>query len=60
MVIATALVVATSQLLAVYLVFWIVSRDVPDDLDSEVEVSLLPPRIRRKVTLRPDSASTPN
>ncbi len=37
-----------SPLLVVYLVFRAVARGVHDDEDSEIEVKLFPPTIRRK------------
>jgi hypothetical protein len=46
---AASVVVAVSLLLAVYLVFAIVSRGVPKHKDSEIEVGLFPPKIRRKI-----------
>jgi hypothetical protein len=46
---ATSVVVAVI-LLVVYVVFAIVSRGVPKHKDSEIEVGLFPPKIRRKIT----------
>jgi hypothetical protein len=47
---ATALVVvAIVLMLTVYLVFELVSRGLPDDKDSELEVGLFPPKIRRRI-----------
>jgi hypothetical protein len=41
--------VVVSPLLVVYLVFRVVARGVRDDEDSEIEVKLFPPTIRRKI-----------
>jgi hypothetical protein len=46
----TSVVVAVILLLVVYVVFAIVSRGVPEHKDSEIEVGLFPPKIRRKIT----------
>lgn len=46
---ATSVMVAVI-LLVVYVVFAIVSRGVPKHKDSEIEVGLFPPKIRRKIT----------
>jgi hypothetical protein len=53
---ATSVVVALSLLLAVYLVFVVVSWGVPKNKNSEIEVGLFPPKIRRKIT---DSGQQP-
>jgi hypothetical protein len=47
---ATSIVVVAILLFVVYLVFEIVSRGVPKDKDSEIEVGLFPPKIRRKIS----------
>jgi hypothetical protein len=48
---ATAsVVVAIVLMLTVYLVFELVSRGLPDDKDSELEVGLFPPKIRRRIS----------
>jgi hypothetical protein len=47
---ATSVVAAVSLLFVVYVVFAIVSRGVPKHKDSEIEVGLFPPKIRRKIT----------
>jgi hypothetical protein len=53
---ATPVVVAVILLFVVYVVFAIVSRGVPEHKDSEIEVGLFPPKIRRKIT---DSGRAP-
>lgn len=47
---ATSVVVAAVLLLVVYVIFAIVSRGVPKHKDSEIEVGLFPPKIRRKIS----------
>jgi len=53
---AISVVVAVILLFVVYVVFAIVSRGVPKHKDSEIEVGLFPPKIRRKIT---DSGQAP-
>jgi hypothetical protein len=47
---ATSVVVAAVLLLVVYVVFAIVSRGISKHKDSEIEVGLFPPKIRRKIS----------
>jgi hypothetical protein len=47
--ITASVVVAVAPLIGVYLVFLAVAHGVRDEQDSEVEVKLFPPTIRRKV-----------
>jgi hypothetical protein len=53
---ATPVAVAVILLFVVYVVFAIVSRGVRNHKDSEIEVGLFPPKIRRKIT---DSGQAP-
>lgn len=45
-----SVVVVVVLILVVFFVLEAVSRRVPEDRDSEIEVGLFPPRIRRKIT----------
>jgi hypothetical protein len=47
---ATSVVVVIILILVVYVVFVAVSRGVPKHKNSEVEVGLFPPKIRRKIS----------
>jgi len=47
--ITASVVVAVAPLIGVYLVFLAVAHGVRDEQDSEVEVKLFPPTIRRRV-----------
>jgi hypothetical protein len=54
---ATSVVVVIILIFVVYLVLEAVSRGVPKNKNYEVEVGLLPPKIRRKIS---DSEGKPN
>lgn len=47
--ITTSVVVVLAPLIGVYLVFLAVAHGVRDEQDSEIEVKLFPPTIRRRV-----------
>jgi hypothetical protein len=47
--IATSVVVAAIPQLTVYVCFKAVARGLPEDRETEVEVKLFPPTIRRKI-----------